>query len=101
MDFLRDEKSKLVLGLKLGKFDSRSLTIRHFKDPCDITVDISRRFLAILAHVRIVENLPTFIVLSVGVQDRRQGGDGNRKYAEIKASRQTRKLRRFESIALD
>ena len=30
--------------LKLDKFDSRSLTIRHFKDPCDITVDISCRF---------------------------------------------------------
>ena len=78
MDFLRDEKSKLVLGLKLGKFDSRSLTIRHFKDPCDITVDISCFFFGhagtMLAHARIVENLPTFIVLSVGVQDRRHGG---------------------------
>ena len=50
--------------LKLDKFDSRSLTIRHFKDPCDITVDISCRFLVMLAHARIVENLPTFIVLS-------------------------------------
>ena len=31
-----------VLGW--DKFHSRSLTIRHFKDPCDITVDISCRF---------------------------------------------------------
>ena len=73
---LSDQKFR---KLKLDKFDSRSLTIRHFKDPCDITVDISCRF---FGDVGTRKNCREFaniyrVIGEVALQERRQGGFAN------------------------